>query len=323
VKCGTPYKPPAAPEQPIDGLYTERYAELAPPEPVVVAGPPRRRSNTSYLIWGGVGLIGCAFVVALLFELGTSGGSAQQTNPYVPGGVVGGGATPTATLPATIAMTLKQLNDPNFSARISIQSRVQLSADVAAKAQVMVLRYDGIVSDGNQWGTLRNGQTSAEAMLVDGVAYLRTAPTKWATADVVPPYRVVCPVFGLKTVNDLSMIGQETLHGVKVNHLQSTNWWKADISRVSLVDLSALRIPPDVETLDLWVLPDGTPVSAKFSGTNMAGNTTLIDIEVTFTFTQVGAEQVIAAPGPHWTPSPAPTPTPGPSASASASASAS
>jgi hypothetical protein len=92
---------------------------------------------------------------------------------------------------------------------------------------------------------------------------------------------------------------------------------------VSLVDLSALRIPPDVETLDLWVLPDGTPVSAKFSGTNMAGNTTLIDIEVTFTFTQVGAEQVIAAPGPHWTPSPAPTPTPGPSASASASASAS
>jgi hypothetical protein len=49
----------------------------------------------------------------------------------------------------------------------------------------------------------------------------------------------------------------------------------------------------------------------------MAGNTALVDIEVDYTFTNVGAVQAIIAPGAVWTESPGPSMSGAPSASPS------
>ena len=306
-KCGTPYTPPKAQPQAYEGLYMERYAgtEVAPVDPVIVVVPARPRSNSTYMIWGGVALLCGALVVALLFALGLSGGLNASPAP-IHG--VRPGAAVTPTLPPTIALTLQQLQDLNFSAHVTVQSRIQLSASVAPKAQIIVIKYDGIISGGNQWGTLKVGAVTQDTMLANGQGFVRTPPAgKWTAIEIFPPYRVVSPVFGLKTTNDLVMIGQETKNGQLLNHLQSTHWWNPDISRLAFTDLTLLRIPPDVNMLDLWVLPNGTPVNATFSGTNMAGDTSLIDIEVQYTFSQVGVTQTIDAPGPNWTPSPAPS----------------
>jgi hypothetical protein len=74
---------------------------------------------------------------------------------------------------------------------------------------------------------------------------------------------------------------------------------------MSLADLSSLLIGPDVEVLDLWTTDDGTPVQATFSGTNSTGDgTKLIDIEVSYTFAQVGVLKTIDVPGAGWSPSP-------------------
>jgi len=65
-----------------------------------------------------------------------------------------------------------------------------------------------------------------------------------------------------------------------------------------MADLSSLPIKPDVSVLDLWATPDGAPVAATFSGTNSATDgTRLLDIEVTYTFSDVGVPQAIDAPG--------------------------
>ena len=323
VKCGTPYTPPKAPAQVFDGMYSERYAgtPFVPVEPEVVVAPPRRRSNTTYLIGGGLGLMGAVVVVALLFSLGLSGGAGATPAP-VHG--VGGAPVATATLPPTVSLTLAQLNDVNFSAHVSLQSRIQLSASVAAKAQIIIVKYDGIVSDGNQWGTLKVNAAVQDWILANGQGMVRTPPSlKWAPVSAYPPYRVISPVFGLKTTNDLVMVAQETKDGQVLNHLRSTSWWIPDISRLAFADLSNLRLPPDVNVLDLWVKPDGTPVSATFSGTNMAGNTVLVDVQVQYTFTDVGLKETIEAPGPGWTPSIDPLATPTPPATPSPSRAAS
>ena len=142
--------------------------------------------------------------------------------------------------------------------------------------------------------------------LVNGQIYTRILPTgKWSLLAEMPAYLVICPVFGLASTKDLQLVGQEMKNGQVVNHFQSTGWWTPDISRVSMADLSSLPIKPDVSVLDLWATPDGAPVAATFSGTNSATDgTRLLDIEVTYTFSDVGVPQAIDAPGPGWSPSP-------------------
>ena len=308
TKCGTPYKEPvAAPALP-EGTYSERYATAAPdPEPVMAPLPERR--NSTYLIWGGVALIAAALVVALLFELGFGGaGSGPTPRPVVL-------AAPSAvhTLPPTISTTLDELNDPNFSAHLSVQGRVQVTATNASKAQIIVVNYDGIVSGGNQWGILKVGSSAQEAMFVNGSVYVRTPPaTKWTAASAVSSYKLLCPMFGLKDERALTMVGQEIKGGQLLNHLQATHWWTPDLSRLTLYDMSFLSsgLSPDVTSLDLWTLPDGTPVSATFSAKTLAGQVALVDIEVNYTFSNVGQAvdiEVPVTPGASWTESPGPS----------------
>ena len=313
VKCGTPYTPPQAKPETYAGLYSERYAPPEAPVALVAATvQPGKADRTTYFIWGGIGLVGIAVVIALVVSLGFAGGAGATPAPLHG---VRPGAAVTASLPPTVSLTLAQLSDPNFSAHMNVQSHVKLDQSVTPKGLVLTISFDGIVSARNQWGTLKVNTTTQDTMLVDGQGYARTPPGLVWKAYAVPPYRILSPVFGLKTIDDLAMIGQENKDGVILNHLQTTHWWTPDVSRLAFDDLSQIRLPPDVNTLDLWVKPDGTPVSAKFSGTNMAGNTALVDIEVDYVFTSVGAGQAITAPGPNWTESPGPSQSasPGPS----------
>jgi hypothetical protein len=315
IKCGTPYKEPPAPTPAPEGTYSEIFAaEIPPTQSELVAAPPRRRENTTYLIYGGIALMAVAVVVALLFSLGLSGGLGATPAPLhavLPAGSV------SRTLPPTVSQTIAQLNDTNFNARVSVQARIQMTTAVAAKAQIIVISYDGVVSGGNQWGTLKVNAGVQEAMLVDGVIFVRTPPaTTWTAGGTFPSYKVISPLFGLKDANALTMVGQDTSPGGRVlSHLQGTHWWTPDISRLAMFDLTTLRLMPDVQTLDLWTKPDGTPDHATFSAKTLAGNTSLFQMDVTYTFTDVGLVQPLAPPGPKWTESPG-LPSSGPTASA-------
>lgn len=77
---------------------------------------------------------------------------------------------------------------------------------------------------------------------------------------------------------------------------------------MSLTELSSITLAP-VSVLDLWVAPDGAPVSATFSATKSSlDGQRLIDIESTFTFSKVGVPETIDVPGPNWSPSPSVAP---------------
>jgi hypothetical protein len=300
-KCGTPYKAPVAAAPLFEGLYTDRYAAAAP-EPVVPAAPvvPGGRDRTTYFMWGGVGLISAAVVLVLLFSLGLTGGIGATPGPRH---AVLPAALPTPTLPPTVDATLSQLNDIGFSAHVTIDGRIVMTAESGSKAQTIVVHYDGIVSGGNQWGILKVGSKPQEIMVVNGDAYVRTPPTgKWSGVTTVPSYKIICPLFGLKDGDYLAMVGQETVNGRVLNHMRSTHWWSPELSRLALYDLSGLRLTPDIQSLDIWSAADGTPVSATYDGTNMAGNTTLFGLHVQYQFSDVGVAQTIVRQSPSASP---------------------
>lgn len=306
TKCGTPYKEPVAAPAIPEGTFSERYGTVAPELVPQVMVTPGRRDKTTYMIYGGIALIGAVVVAALLVSLGMGGGVGATPRP--PGGVL---AAPTVrdTLPPTVDTTLAQLNDPNFSAHVSIQSHIQVTSTAVSKALVAVVKYDGIVSGGNQWGTLKVNASSQEAMVVDGQVNVRTPPAaKWGAAASIATYKILCPMFGLKDANSLTMVGQETKYGQLLNHMQATHWWTPNLNRLTLYDMSFLStgLTPDVTAFDLWAKPDGTPVSATYSAKTMAGQVALVDIEVTYTFTNVGQAVAIFLPDAKWTESPGP-----------------
>lgn len=306
AKCGTPYQPPTAAPSVSEGMYADRYAgtELVMAPEVTPAVPGRRRNMARFFIGGGALTILLAVAFTVLYELGVVGDANGAHRPVyvVP---ITPGPSPTDALPPTIAMTLSQLNDPNLSAQISVESHVQVSSRVLGQSQSLIVKFDGQVSKGNQSGTIQAAGVTQEVRLVDGQVFVRTLPSgKWSLAASMPAYRVICPVFGLTSPKDLQLLGQETRGGLLVNHLRSTGWWTPDISRLAMADLSALPIKPDAVTLDLWVTPAGTPVAATFSGTNSATDgTKLLDIEVSYTFSQVGVPRQIVAPGASQSPS--------------------
>jgi hypothetical protein len=122
----------------------------------------------------------------------------------------------------------------------------------------------------------------------------------------MPSYLVIAPPFGLTKPEMLSFIGVEQLDGQAVNHLRTTRWWSPDIARMAMMDTSSLGMKPETSTLDLWTTINGAPVYATFSATNTATDgTKLVDIETTYTFTNVGVPQPIGDP--MATPSPPPS----------------
>ena len=300
-KCGTAYLPPVSQPRALEGLYVERYAgtEFVPVPAAPAPAPAPRRNNTRLWVTAGAALIVTAVVVAILVGLGAPGGSSPTKAPVIFPAVTTS-PTPTPTLPPAVASTLAQLEDPNLSAHVTVDSRVQLSSKVLGHAQSIAVKFDGQVSGGNQQGTLQAFGTSQELRLVDGQTYQRILPAgKWKAIASLSAYLVICPVFGLDSTQDLQLVGQEMRDGQLLNHLQSTGWWAPDLSRMAMTDLSGIPIKPDKILLDVWATPSGAPVEATFSGSNSATDgTKLLDIEVTYTFSEVGVPQAIGSPGP-------------------------
>jgi hypothetical protein len=296
-----------------DGLYVDRYAgtDLVPVEESVVA--PRRRGwreNPTIFIGAGGALIGLGIVVAILFELGAVGGSTPTAPPVIG---VQPRATPTPTLPAVIGTTVSQLNDTNLSAHVAVDSRVKAKPPAVPSAFSAVVKFDGVVSGGSQWGTLLTGSETWDTRLIDGQFYRRTLPgIKWGHVPVVD-YLVICPLFGLPSADYLQLMKPKPEDG-NLLHLQTTSAWNPDISRLAMMDLSGLYIKPVTDVLDLYTTANGTPVRAHYSGQNPAADGTwIVDVEVDYTFTNVGVpQQKIDVPGPSWKPSPtAPPENPG------------
>jgi hypothetical protein len=303
TKCGTPYKPPAAPPPLPEGLFSERYAgdELPALDTLTLPSRSHRRNTTGLLIAGGAALVVSAMVIGLLFALGAIGGPGRTPAPQIIVPVTEA-PTPSPTLPPAVDNTIAVLGDRTLSAQITIDSHVVVkSAGINS-----TIAFDGQVSNGTQWGTLTTNGIAQDIRLIDGHVYRRFLPTgKWAELAGMPNYYYICPLFDLKAGRDLQLIGPETKDGKELLHLQSTRFWSPDVNRMSLMDLSSLEIPPAIEVLDLWVTPDGTPVSASFSGTTTAASgAKIVDIQVSYTFAQVGVEREIDVPGPNWSPSP-------------------
>jgi hypothetical protein len=312
-KCGTPFRPPAPQPRPIEGLYTERYAEPAEtPMPTFAPGPkPPRKLDPALLIGGGAVLIGGALVVAILVTLTGAGGTTPTAPPryVVPAQTPG---TAAETLGPIVAMTFSQVGGYHLDAHVTVQTTVQVSVKVNGKAQSIATRFDGHVSEANQSGVWNGAGVSQEMRLVDGQFYVRTPPSgKWSVLPIPPSYLLVSPALGIRSTDDLVMQGPATREGRPVNHIQSSASWIPDINRLAMTDLSTLPVQPDTFLLDLWVTDEGIPVWASVSATKIdASGAKLIDVEVAYTFTDVGVPTPMVAP---ISPSPAPSQSPTPS----------
>ena len=309
-KCGAQYEASVPkPREPEESSFVDRYAgtEFAPPEPPPPLMVPSRRARTP-LVAAGVGLVLVAVVVAVI--AGSLAGSPIPTPPPI---IVVGTAKPAATaspLPEGMAAALAQLSDPNLSAAISINSRAALDARVLTKAQAQATTFEGAISAGNQTGLVTHNGVPREYRIYAGEAYTRVAPAKaWTKTTGMPPYLVLQPLFGLTGPEMLSIVGRENRNGADLIHFRATRYWQPDVGRMALMDLSGFGIRPDTFAFDLWTTPSGVPVNATFSATTKASDgAKLIDVEVTYTFTNVGIPQSIDDP--MATPSPSPNRSP-------------
>jgi hypothetical protein len=304
TKCGAPYKPPVAAPKVLEGSFADLYSGtgfVEPPEPSP-SPMSQRRQNKMLWIGGGVALIVLAVVVAIIVGSGIGGTGSTPNGRLVVAQTPK--PTPTPTLPPSVTALMGHLNDEALSAHIVVTSRVQVSPRLIGSGTTLT-SFDGQISGSNEGGTLKQGGVTREIKLVDSIVYTRVAPSgSWQISPSIASYLIITPLFGITKPSMIQLIGQETRDGQMLNHLQTTKWWAPDPSRLALADLSRLSLAPDVNVLDLWATADGVPVSATFSGTNSASDgTKLVDIEVSYTFDQVGAPISIGTPEPSPSPS--------------------
>ncbi|HEX7497473.1 MAG TPA: hypothetical protein VF344_03275 [Candidatus Limnocylindrales bacterium] len=302
-KCGAPYRAPVAAPKVVEGSFVDLYSGtgfVAPPDPPA-APMGRRRNNNTLWIGGGAGLILVAIVVALAFSMGLGGSGDQSKGQLVV--PVTPRPTPTPTLPPSITALMGHLNDTALSAHIIVVSRVNVNARMIG-AGLTLTSFDGQISGSNESGTLTQSGASREIKLVDSIVYTRAPNGTWKISPSIASYLIIAPVFGITKPEMIQLIDQETKNGQILNHFQTTRWWAPDPSRLALTDLTRLSLAPDVNALDLWATTDGVPVTATFSGTNSASDgTKLVDVEVTYTFDQVGVPVSIGTPEPPPSPS--------------------
>jgi hypothetical protein len=265
----------------------------------------QRRQN--HMLWVGVGaaLIVLAVVVAIIVGPGIGGSGDQSKGQLVVAQTPK--PTPTPTLPPSVTALMARLNDKDLSAHIVVTSRVQVSARVAVAPVTDLAAFDGLISGLDESGTFKHNGVTREFRLVDSVVYMRVMPNgQWQVQASIPSYLIIAPLFNITKPEMIQLISEETKNGPTVNHFQTTRWWAPDTSRLAITDVQGLTagLAPDVNVLDLWATTDGVPLSATFSGTNSASDgTKLVDIEVSYTFDQVGAPISIGTPEPSPSPS--------------------
>ncbi len=291
-RCGTPWQSIAAPPPPEEGTYVDRYrgTEYAEPEPVqqVMAGPGITPA-TKAIIGIGVGMLSIAVVVGAALA---AGAFTPKPN-YEPVIVSIAPVTPpppTPTPQPETAMALLAINDPNLNAHIVIQSRVDEDSVISGHPFSVVVTMDCQVSNGEESAILTQGGKTQELRFVDGKVFLRILPsTKWAATPVVSSWAAVLPLFNLTTPRMIDFVGLESRDGQQAYHFRSSKWWVPDLNRMGLMDSTALGIKPDTINLDLWTDSFGKPIYASFSAMTVAKDgRKLLDIETTYTFTNVG-----------------------------------
>jgi hypothetical protein len=298
-KCGTPYKPPAAPPELPDVPYAERYAgtPFAPPtETTPVAFRPRR--NFPILMISGVTLVGVAMLIAIVAVFGGAGAGPTAGPIYVRPRT--DPPSPPPTLPASVTLTIQQLNDPNLSADVTVQSVADVNDPSLGVHERHAVSFVGQIAAGNEDGIVIEEGITREYRVVGGVVFVRATPSaRWSTAASIAGYLVIDPAFGLRKPQMLQLVGEETQDGQLVNHFQTTSSWAPDVTRISMIDTTGFTFKPDLVALNLWTSQDGSPLKAVFSATNTATNgTKLLDIETTYTFTNIGGPGKIEVPGP-------------------------
>jgi hypothetical protein len=297
-KCGTPYRPPVAPLQLTDVPYAEQYAGTPFVPPPEAAPAPLPRRNLPFLLIAGVTLIGVAMLIAIVAVFGGVGSGPTAGPVYVRPRTEP--PSPPPTLPASIAMTLQQLNDRNLSADVTVQSVADVNDPSLGKHERHAVSFVGQIAGGNETGVVIEEGITREYRVVGGVVFVRATPSaRWSTAASIATYLVIDPTFGLRKPQMLQLVGEETQDGQLLNHFQTTSSWAPDVARIAMIDTSGFLFKPDVVVLNLWTSQDGSPMKAVFSATNTAKNgTKLLDMETTYTFTNVGGPQKIEIPGP-------------------------
>ena len=313
-RCGTPYQPIASPPPPEDGTYADRYAGSQFAEPVAeikeVAPHANDRAVLGLMVAGGV-LVVMALLVVAAFGMGFMAGT--PTNPPVIVSIAPATSVPPSPTPIPqIAMALRALNDPNLNAHVLIQNRTDQDSVIIGHAVSSAITLDCQLSNGNELVMYTQGSKTEEVRVVDGKYYLRIAPgTKWTQPSAMSAWAIILPLFNIQNAQQIQFVGAEERDGQQTYHFQTTNRWAADIGRMGLLDASVLSIKPDQISLDIWTDSFGNPVYASFSAQNLANDgRKLVDIETTYTFTNVGTPVDIMNPFAPPTPTPAPTPTP-------------
>jgi hypothetical protein len=312
--CGAPYQARAiGPIEPAQS-YAARYAgtEFAPAEPPPPPTVAPRRNPTPFVV-GGTAIVVLALVLAAVS--GAWNGAGVATLPPL---MIVGTTKPTSpqsTLPSAVVTALARLSDPAFAATLSIRSRIAIDARVLGRAKTLATTFDGELSGANEIGLFAQSGTTREYCIFEGSAWVRTPPAKkWTAVANMQPYLVLRPLFGLTKEEMLEFVGPDTRDGSVVNHFRATSHWAADVGRMALADTTGFGIKPDTFAFDIWTAQDGSPVYAEFSATTTASDgTKLIDIAVTYKFSDAGLPHVI--PDPNATPTPKPSPSPSEAAS--------
>lgn len=312
-RCGTPYQPIAAPPDPSEGTFADRYAasEFADPRfdaPEVV--PHANERSVLAIVAGGGLLLAVALIAVFAVLLGGIGSAA--TPPTIVSLAPATSPPPSPTTPPQIAMALRAINDPNMNAHIVIQNRVAIDSVLNAKPVSNAMTLDCQVSNGDELIMLTSGATKEEIRYVDQTYFLRVLPsTKWMNKSEMTAWAIVLPLFNLNSDRMLEFVGNEQRDGVATYHFKATNRWGPDVARMALMDPKGLPIQPDRIKFDLWTDSFGKPIYAEFTAQNLANDgRKIVDIQTTYTFTDVGLP--VDIPNPLATPTPVPSPSPTP-----------
>jgi hypothetical protein len=311
-RCGTPWQAISAPPPPEEGTYADRYADTEFALAVEDAPPVTPRAGPSLLLLaGGSAMLLVALIGGLVFASG-----ALSPAPTMPPIIVSlapkPSPTPTPSIRPEIVMTLSALNDPSLNAHVVIQSVINQDAVISGHPYSAVVTFDGTVSAGEEDATVTSAGKSQEIRFADGQYYVRSIPgTKWVAASRVASWVRILPLFDITTPKMLEFVDDEMREGQETYHFKATRYWIPNLNRLVLTDVSVLGIKPDTVSLDLWTTTFGKPVYASFSGTTLAyDGRKLLDLETTYTFTDVGVPVDVINPFATPTPTSSPTPIP-------------
>ena len=298
-RCGTKYEPVAAPPEPGEGFFVEKYANSPYEASTPLRPEPAPRSGPSLLVGAGVAFVVVALVFGALVYVNAFGSSPAPTRQAVVARTQA--PTPSPTLPASITRTLAQFADPKFSAHIYVNTRATVSARVSNTNQGFTLfsSLDATVEGGNEGGTLTIGGIATDFTLISNELSLRSRTTgHYAPVASIPSYYLLLPMFDLTDPKMVQYTGDTTGNtGETLKHLISTPWWNPNKTKLAVLDVATLPKPLVNVSLDLYVTPDGTPVSATFNAwTDTSSGEHLVQIVTTYSFTMVGSAGPIIAP---------------------------